>query len=126
MTTALISALQAESPDGQTCTGCGLFLAWNELISSGRPGASKSVVLITDGIPNLPSDGDPVDYAVSIAASMWNDAVIPTHVIGLEDGLSAILNQIASSGGTGSAIMVLDVNLLTETISQIEISCAGP
>lgn len=124
--TGLINALLAESPMGQTCTGCGLDLAWNLLISSGRSGASDTVILITDGIPDLPSDGDPVVYAVSIAASMWNDAGIPTHVIGLEGATPNILDQIALSGGTGSAIMVLDDNLLTETINQIEISCAGP
>jgi Mg-chelatase subunit ChlD len=124
--TTLITALQAESPSGQTCTGCGLDLAWNLFKSSGRQEAPKSVILITDGIPDLPSDGDPVEYAVSIAASMWNDAGIPIHVIGLEGSTPNILDQIASSGGTGSAIMVLDDNLLTDTISQIEISCVAP
>jgi hypothetical protein len=58
----LKNAIDAISPTGSTCIQCGLQNAANELVSvRARPGATKAVVLLTDGQANV---GDSVAGAV--------------------------------------------------------------
>ncbi len=59
---ALKTAIDALSPTGSTCIECGLVNGANELVSArARPGATKAIILLTDGQANV---GDSIAGAV--------------------------------------------------------------
>ncbi len=64
--TALDNAIDAITPGVWTCIECGLDNAVNELISSrGRPGATRVIILLTDGISNYNAAGQSISDPAS-------------------------------------------------------------
>lgn len=61
---------------GQTNTSAGLSTARSEILTNGRAGVPKLIVLITDGTPNRPTTGiHPVTDAINEANMIKNDGI---------------------------------------------------
>jgi len=91
-------AIDAIEPDGQTCTSCGMQMAY-DLLYRGDPTALRRVVLISDGHANR-GTVDPGQLA-QIAAQFRNAYGIDTSTI----GLGRLHNEatLASIADAGSA-----------------------
>ena len=85
--TSLKSSVNSISPAGSTRTDYGLELASSQLVSNGRPGATKVVVFFTDGAPTSTNgfESGVANSAVSAAKSM-KDAGTTIYTIGIFGG----------------------------------------
>jgi hypothetical protein len=71
-------------------------LTMSHLSSSGRPGATKVVIMLTDGINN---DGVSQIYTVNYIDSLRRTQGLQMHTIGFINGDTAILHSLALAGG---------------------------
>ena len=85
-------------------------------------------VLVTDGLPSTDKDGNELaDTTTAVsdaaaAASALKDAGVPTYILGFALPSfvnSSLLNQIASSGGTGTSFFADDSSSLTTALDDI-------
>ncbi|MCK9485507.1 MAG: VWA domain-containing protein [Dehalococcoidia bacterium] len=94
------AAVQDMTPGGSTNIGAALLLARGQLTgASAQTDAAKIIVLLTDGIPNLPTNTTQGQNYAQQQAQLAADAGIRIYVIGLGDGVDhTFLQQIASIG----------------------------
>lgn len=89
---------QAGHYQSYTNIGDGIKVGREELVENARVGASRLIILMTDGVANRPS-GNPSQYAVT-QAQACADAKIPIVAISLGAGAdNAIMQQIADITG---------------------------
>lgn len=86
---------------------------------SNNPGHTASVLLVTDGAPQGPSNlcggvnpEDPAVIAMLAATGLSNG--VRTFVIGLPGVDQSFANQVAAAGGTGTVILVSNNNVQME------------
>jgi hypothetical protein len=92
---------QAGHYDYYTNIGDGIRIAREHLVSSGRKGAFKMLVLMTDGKANRPSGSDPAQYARG-QGQLTADAGIPILTISLgADADSGLMDDIAEMTSAG-------------------------
>jgi hypothetical protein len=101
------------TPSGGTPTSVAVegSLVAAEAYAAAHPLEKTSVVFITDGEPNGCNE-DIVEIAATVSAAL-STAWIRTYVIGVGDFgpadlILAFLDQLASAGGTGESLVVLD------------------
>ncbi|MBN2189015.1 MAG: VWA domain-containing protein [Chitinispirillaceae bacterium] len=75
---------------------CTSILTMSRLSTYGRPGATKVVVLLTDGIDN---DGVLHSYAIDHVDSLRRTQGLLMHTIGFVNGDTAELHELAAAGG---------------------------
>lgn len=94
------TAVGSMTPGGSTNIGAALLLARGQLTgASAQTDAAKIVVLLTDGIPNLPNNTTQGQNYARQQAQLTADAGIRIYVIGLGNGVDHVfLQQIASIG----------------------------
>ncbi len=118
---AIVAALDAASPDGFStpvypALGGGILAGID--IASNDPNRRAAVLLVTDGKPQGPAPlcagVNPEDQAVieqlAKTGADFNPPVA-TYVIGLPGVDQTFANGVAAAGGTGSAILVSNVNV---------------
>lgn len=88
-------------PSGYTNIRAAILLARQQLTGpSAQPGAARIMVLLTDGVPNRPSNETTGKSQAIDEAKLSADAGIRIYVIGLGDNVDhAFLQQIATIGG---------------------------
>jgi hypothetical protein len=112
---ALNAALSSRMPDGYTPTSAALSGALDQAraLAASSNDRRAAVVLATDGLPTACAPKDIGGVAALAQKAFAGTPSIPTFVIGVfapeEQGAIGNLNQLASSGGTGSA-RVVDAN----------------
>jgi Mg-chelatase subunit ChlD len=120
--------LDTKSPAGGTPTYQAMegAISYAQQIASGQGADGKvAIVLVTDGLPDAQCNNTSIPDVQSLAAGIA--ATIPTYVIGVGDALTN-LDQIASGGGTKSALIVSTTNPsqiqadFTKAINQIKAS----
>ena len=120
--------LDTKSPAGGTPTYQAMqgAISYAQQIATGQGADGKvAIVLVTDGLPDAQCDNTSIPDVQSLAAGVA--ATIPTYVIGVGDALTN-LDQIASGGGTKSALIVSTTNPsqiqgdFTKAINQIKAS----
>lgn len=120
--------LDAESPAGGTPTYQAMqgAISYAQQTAAGQGQDGKvAIVLVTDGLPEAQCDNTSIPDVQSLASSVA--ATIPTYVIGVGDALTN-LDQIATGGGTKSALIVSTTNPsqiqadFTKAINQIKAS----
>ena len=120
--------LDLQSPAGGTPTYQALqgAIDYAQQVATGQGKDGKTaIVLVTDGLPDSNCNNSSVSNVKSLAASVA--ATIPTYVIGVGDELTN-LNDIATGGGTKSALIVSVANPsqiqadFTKAINQIKAS----
>jgi hypothetical protein len=94
-----------------------------EALAAATLEGSINVLIVTDGAPNC-SDTDDINVIgdrVSAIAAEWLAQGIKTHVVGLPGAgeASAILNEIAIAGGTGSFIEPSDPAALQMRLQEV-------
>jgi hypothetical protein len=118
--------LDAQNPAGGTPTYQALqgAISYAQSVATGQGKDGKvAIVLVTDGLPKADCSNTSISSVKSLAAGVA--ATIPTYVIGVGSALSN-LNDIASGGGTTSALIVSDANPaqiqadFTKAINQIK------
>ncbi len=121
---AFVAALDAATPNGMStpiypALGGGILAGID--IASNDPNSRSAVLLVTDGAPQGPAPTcggvNPEDPAVIEALAKvgadFNPPVV-TYVVGLPGVNQAFANGVAAAGGTGSAILVGNVNVEQE------------
>ncbi len=89
---------QAGHYSSNTNIGAGLNVAWNQLDSNARPGAFKMIVLMTDGIANMPTSG-PMTY-LNQQVALCAQKKYPIVTISLGAGAdAATLQTVADTTG---------------------------
>lgn len=120
--------LDNESPGGGTPTYQAMqgAISYAQQTAAGQGADGKvAIVLVTDGLPDAQCNNTSIPDVQSLAAGVA--ASIPTYVIGVGDALTN-LDQIASSGGTKSALIVSTTDpsqiqaAFTKAINQIKAS----
>lgn len=119
-TTALVNALSAKSPTGNTPTSAALQGAINaaKAYATANSGHTVVAVLATDGLPTK-CDTD-IGHIANIAAQgLFGTPSIKTFVIGVfapadQQTATSNLNQIANAGGTSTAFIINT----TQNVSQ--------
>lgn len=132
--TILKNKLNELVPSGETWTADGLAQA--RTILAGESDASKYIILLSDGLANLPNPGNPAGDAVAqaLAAYCENGATCPTGQTSIrtftiafgnealdestESGCSLNLEQIAAAGG-GECYAANDPNELLQIYNLI-------
>ena len=114
----IASSLDATSPNGGTPTRYALegALQYAQQWAVDHPDHSVIVVLATDGEPEGCS-GNTMSHIKTVAQT-YAAAGIPTFVIGIGNK-TGNLNDIATAGGTGQAIMVTGSNATQEFIDAM-------
>ena len=106
---ALVSSLNGVEPTGETPTNAAIAGACNYATGwlQDNPGNAIAILLVTDGFPEAPGSQNcnPTLNNSAQAAADCLDEGISTYVIGVGGELDN-LNQLAESGGTGSAYLV--------------------
>lgn len=93
----IVTARQAGHYDSYTNIGAGIRTAWQDLETNAREGATKMIVLMTDGIANRPNNtADGRQYALEQAQEAANRGY-PVVTISLGNGAdTALMEQIAN------------------------------
>lgn len=121
-------ARQAAHYDNTTCIGCGLHQALSELSSSrARTNAKKVVVLMSDGQPNVDSNGNntsdgaagatgfAIDQARAIAGRGWRIYTVSVGFYADRD----LMQEIAAIGGGVEFYAAGDPETYAEELQQI-------
>ncbi len=90
---AAIAAVQAMDQSGGTAIDCGINLAVNDFLANGRPGASRAVILFSDGESSA---------AAAMAAAAYasaNNVVVNTVFLGSGGGQTLMENIANATGG---------------------------
>jgi hypothetical protein len=104
---ALVQALEQKSPEGNTPMSAALAGATKFAVDdqSAKEGLARAVVvLMTDGSPNA-CEAEPSAIA-KYAADAYDDADVPTFVVGIEGTSEALIDTIAAAGGTGKGYYI--------------------
>ncbi len=104
---AINAALARVTPEGETPTLPALRggVEYARALLSADPTRDVVVAIVTDGAPDACMST--TDAVAGVAAQAANsDPEVLTYAIGLENGFTADMNQIAAAGGTGSAILL--------------------
>ncbi|MEM9624154.1 MAG: VWA domain-containing protein, partial [Pseudomonadota bacterium] len=123
---AVVKAIQGMRQSGGTNIAEGIDTAVTELQNNARPGASKLVLLFTDGKSNQNKTRDAARRALA------QGITVHTMLLGSSDAGSSILNEIAQGTG-GTYIQVTDptnladafLNLKTTGVENVTISVNG-
>jgi Mg-chelatase subunit ChlD len=121
---------QSNHYDDATCIGCGLEFGRNELLANGRPGATKMMVMLTDGIANVTEDGTVVPDGANSDAESYvldqADAARQDHVkiyavsVGQGDAVDQeLLQQVAQMTEASSFHAEGSIAEYTEQLRQI-------
>jgi hypothetical protein len=112
----LVASLDARMPDGHTPTGPALqgALQHAQARAQAMPEHKVAVLFVTDGLPDgcPPTDLPTISgYAAAAVTGAMSKPAVPTFVIGVfspnEAAMASTnLNMLASSGGTGSAVVI--------------------
>jgi len=99
---AFETAVQTLTPGSSTNIGAALLLARGQLTgASSQSNAAKIIVLLTDGIPNLPTNATAGRAYARQQAQLAADAGIRIYVIGLGDDVDHVFLQQLSTIGRG-------------------------
>lgn len=109
--TSLKSSVNSIKPAGSTRADYGLELASSQLVSNGRPGATKVVVFFTDGAPTSTNgfESGVANSAVSAAKSM-KDSGTTIYTIGIFSGANPNPNPADTSGRENSFMNAVSSN----------------
>ncbi len=107
---ALVNGINAVGPGGLTPTHPALdgALTWAVNNQTSNPNEQYVVVLVTDGDPTQ-CDTNNSNIALLAATAFANNG-IRTYTIGMEGANIAALDQIAQSGGSGTAFVIQGTN----------------
>ena len=116
----IIAAINAPFTGGSTNLSAGIDVAVAELAGANdRPAIPDTMVIITDGNPNLPTDEVTAQAAALASANIAKGAGITVYVVGVGNDVNgAYLATIASPGGYYSAAQFSDVELALLTIAN--------
>jgi Mg-chelatase subunit ChlD len=103
---------------GNTNISAGMNKARLDLQNNGRTGALKMMVLMTDGLPNLPSSG--ASSAVITEANLCAAAKIPVVCISLGSGADTSLLQQVSDITNGAHFIVEGGRPISEVQADLE------
>lgn len=127
---ALIDAVNAKSPSGETPMFAALGGAEQWATQNAKPGEVRTVVvLVTDGEPTKCNTD--IAAIAQLAKEAKDGADVFTYAIGMEGSDAAQLAQIATAGGT-EAIVVGAENVTSELLAALsgikktEVSCSYP
>jgi Flp pilus assembly protein TadG/uncharacterized protein YegL len=117
----IVRARQAGHYTPSTNISAGLNKARLELQNNSRVGASKLVILMTDGIPNLPTGNTSLDKAAVITeANACAAARIPVVTISLgADADTALMQQVANITG-GAHFIIPGGQSVNQVKAQLE------
>ncbi|AKT43527.1 vWA domain-containing protein [Chondromyces crocatus] len=123
-TSALLQALDAETPNGFNTPiypALGGALLKGIEVAQNNPGEASAVLLVTDGQPAGPqgtcggvNPEDPTVIANLARTGAQHDPPVLTYVIGLPGADQTFSNQVASAGGTSTAVLVSASNVAAE------------
>jgi len=107
---ALVTAIAAKAPDGDTPTAPALTgaidyaAAW----ASSHPDRTVVVVLATDGIPTACDPTDAAGIGAVAASALAASPSVPTFVIGIISEVEGqvLLDEVAAAGGTEQAFLL--------------------
>jgi Mg-chelatase subunit ChlD len=124
--TAVMAAIRALDQEGKTDLAAGIRTALAGFEKAGRPGASRVMLLFTDGRSNLDA------ARVAMAEAKLRGVSISTVQFGSDERGAAMLREIADSTG-GSFVEVRDpaelpdafVNLRTTGVERVALSVNG-
>lgn len=120
---AFESAVSNMSPGGSTNIGDAILRARTQLTgASAQPHAARVMVLLTDGIPNLPSNQTYAQQYALNQAVLSADVGIRIYVIGLGDDVDNAFLQNLASLGNGiylHAPQTSDLNAAFQTIADL-------
>jgi Mg-chelatase subunit ChlD len=120
---ALVEAVQATKPDGQTPMSAALAGATKWAKANASPDQRTAVVLITDGEPQGCDEN--VGAIAALAADANTTAGVLTYAIGMAGSKQSQLDQIASSGGTETAFLIDNGTVTTQlqaALKKIKVS----
>jgi len=109
---ALVDALKATSPNGQTPMHAALAGAESWAVSHAGSDHRTAVILLTDGEPQGCDEN--IDHIASLAADAKTKAGVLTYVIGMAGAKQSQLDQIAKAGGSESAFLIANGTVTTE------------
>ena len=115
---ALVDAVNAKSPSGQTpmYAALGGAEAWAK--ANSVPGEkSTAVVLVTDGEPTTCNTD--IGAIASLAKDAYDSAGVLTYAIGMLGSNEAQLDQIAAAGGTEEALLANAGSVSTKLIEAL-------
>ncbi len=120
---ALVDAVKAESPDGQTPMYAAL--AGAEQWAKAHAGADHrtAVILMTDGEPDG-CDGN-IDHIAGLAAEANKSAGVLTYAIGMPGANQGQLDAIAKAGGSSAAFVISNGTVTTQleaALKKIKVS----
>lgn len=117
------TAVMGMVPGGSTNIGAALLLARGQLTSpAAEIHAAKILVLLTDGIPNLPTNTATAHNYARQQAQLGADAGIRIYVIGLGDGVNHTFLQEIATIGSGvylAAPEASDLQAAFQTIAEL-------
>ena len=125
----ILSAINAVAQrDGYTCISCGIDLADSLLDANPRTGATRYIVVVTDGVQQLPGE-TAAELAAALNASVTN-AKSQSTLISVGIGASIDVNQlklIASTiPGTTTMFTTPDFDSLEDVIEQLTGGFSNP
>lgn len=109
---ALVDAVKAASPDGQTPMHPALAGAEKWAKANAGPDHRTAVILITDGEPQGCNEN--VDDIAALAADAKNSAGVLTYTIGMAGAKQSQLDAIAKAGGSESAFLIANGTVTTQ------------
>ncbi len=101
---ALVEAVNATSPSGETPMYAALAGAEKWAVEHVAPTEKMAVVLVTDGEPN--GCNEDLGAIAGLASEAYASAGVLTYAIGMQGSNVAQVDTIAQAGGTGSAFVV--------------------
>lgn len=115
---ALVDALKATSPGGQTPMHAAL--AGAEAWATAHAGSDHrtAVILLTDGEPQGCDEN--IDHIAQLAAESQSKAGVLTYVIGMVGSKQSQLDAIAKAGGSTAAFLIDKGTVTTELRAQLK------
>lgn len=103
---------------GSTCIGCGIDDAVENWYTNGRRDTSRMMVVLTDGVNNMPAGNPAGHLAGALGAAAFHGQTIVA--IGVGDANFNQINQIATDiPGVQTAFYVSDFNQLSSILNAI-------
>jgi Mg-chelatase subunit ChlD len=116
-----VNARQAGHYVGGTNISAGMNRARLELQNNSRVGAAKLLILMTDGMPNLPTGNVTLDRNAVIAeANACSAAKIPVVCISLGSGADVSLMQEVASITGGANFVIPGGQTVNQVRAQLE------
>ncbi|MBM4360352.1 MAG: VWA domain-containing protein [Deltaproteobacteria bacterium] len=120
---ALVEAVQATKPDGQTPMSAALAGATKWAKQNASPDQRTAVILITDGEPQGCDEN--IGNIAALAADARSTAGVLTYAIGMAGSKQSQLDQIAQAGGSDTAFLIDNGTVTTQlqaALKKIKVS----